>query len=132
VLGENIIINYDILVVDDERRKIILPKEIQIPNDYEIYAWLAENRISNRTGIFWIADFSQNVTIPDIFPRSELPSAYLVDETSCRLCLNCMRVCPFGIPKFGNNGKSYIEKNLCNGCGVCASECPAKAIKRVL
>ncbi|MEM2899502.1 MAG: 4Fe-4S binding protein [Thermoplasmata archaeon] len=130
VLGEHIIISYDILVVDDERKKIILPKNIQIPNDYEKYAWIAENRIINRSGIFRLGDFSQDIAIPDIFSTSELPSAYLVDENSCRLCLNCMRVCPFGIPKFGSSGKSYIEKNLCNGCGVCASECPAKAIKR--
>jgi heterodisulfide reductase subunit A-like polyferredoxin len=26
-------------------------------------------------------------------------------------------------------GVSYIDPALCQGCGVCASECPAKAIK---
>jgi len=134
VLGERIAINYDLIVVDDERKRIILPENMHLPKDYEKYSWIAEMRISNRTGIFYLGDFSEKINIPDLFSNkeysSDLPNAYFVDEGSCRLCLTCMRVCPFGIPKFGDSGKSFIDKNLCCGCGVCAYECPAKAIKR--
>jgi heterodisulfide reductase subunit A-like polyferredoxin len=28
----------------------------------------------------------------------------------------------------GLHGAAYIEPAICQGCGICASECPAKAI----
>lgn len=52
-----------------------------------------------------------------------------IDSTRCSLCLNCYRNCP--------SSAIYIDKELetavinplaCLGCGLCASECPAKAI----
>ena len=29
------------------------------------------------------------------------------------------------------DGKFYIDKNLCTGCGVCAQVCPNKAIRPI-
>jgi formate dehydrogenase beta subunit len=45
----------------------------------------------------------------------------------CAACLNCVRICPFGAPI---PGKDIVEIDLsrCQGCGICASECPASAI----
>lgn len=46
---------------------------------------------------------------------------------SCAACLNCIRVCPFGIPVFGAQ-TAEIDISQCQACGICASECPASAI----
>jgi coenzyme F420-reducing hydrogenase delta subunit/NAD-dependent dihydropyrimidine dehydrogenase PreA subunit len=49
-----------------------------------------------------------------------------VSET-CASCLNCVRICPYGIP---SPGKEQVEIDIsqCQACGICASECPASAI----
>ncbi|MEK7439214.1 MAG: 4Fe-4S binding protein, partial [Chloroflexota bacterium] len=60
----------------------------------------------------------------------------VVDPSKCTACLTCVRICPYGVPKIkasftgvGNIvGAAYIEAAICQGCGICASECPAKAI----
>jgi heterodisulfide reductase subunit A-like polyferredoxin len=61
----------------------------------------------------------------------------LVDETRCTGCLTCVRICPFNIPQIQANltgtgnimGAAYIEPSVCQGCGLCAAECPAGAIQ---
>jgi heterodisulfide reductase subunit A len=51
-----------------------------------------------------------------------------VDETQCARCCTCVRACPFGIPFIGDQGAAVIEAVRCYGCGICAAECPGKAI----
>ncbi|MFZ5907131.1 MAG: FAD-dependent oxidoreductase [Nitrospirota bacterium] len=46
---------------------------------------------------------------------------------SCASCLNCVRVCPYGIPVPGKE-QVGIDISQCQACGICASECPACAI----
>jgi heterodisulfide reductase subunit A-like polyferredoxin len=53
----------------------------------------------------------------------------VVDEERCVACLTCVRSCPFGVPEINENGVAYIEPAACQGCGICASACPRKAIK---
>jgi NADPH-dependent glutamate synthase beta subunit-like oxidoreductase/coenzyme F420-reducing hydrogenase delta subunit len=48
----------------------------------------------------------------------------LVDK--CAACLTCLRVCPFDIPKVTDVAR--IDSILCQACGMCIAECPAKAI----
>jgi len=51
--------------------------------------------------------------------------------------LTCVRICPFEVPVINADtlgvgeilGSAYIEPAVCQGCGSCASECPAKAIE---
>jgi heterodisulfide reductase subunit A2 len=38
-------------------------------------------------------------------------------------------VCPYGVPRINKDGVSEIDEALCRGCGICAAECPAKAIE---
>ncbi|KPK21887.1 MAG: 4Fe-4S ferredoxin, partial [Dehalococcoidia bacterium SG8_51_3] len=53
----------------------------------------------------------------------------VVDEDRCVACLTCVRSCPFDVPKINEEGVAYIEAAACQGCGICASLCPRKAIK---
>jgi heterodisulfide reductase subunit A len=47
----------------------------------------------------------------------------------CAVCLTCVRTCPYGVPYIDpEKGHAVIEAVECHGCGVCASECPGKAI----
>ena len=52
----------------------------------------------------------------------------VVDQDHCAACLTCVRLCPYGVPEVGEDGVAYIEPAACQGCGVCASVCPRKAI----
>jgi heterodisulfide reductase subunit A len=61
----------------------------------------------------------------------------VVDEIACTGCLTCVRICPFGVPIIKPTvagvgdilGAAYIEAAVCQGCGICAAECPAQAIQ---
>lgn len=52
-----------------------------------------------------------------------------VEAEKCASCLICVRSCPYGVPRINEDGVSEIDIALCHGCGVCAAECPAKAIE---
>jgi heterodisulfide reductase subunit A-like polyferredoxin len=60
-----------------------------------------------------------------------------VDAGACAGCLTCIRVCPFDVPQIRLDltgvgkitGAAYIEPARCLGCGICAAECPARAIQ---
>jgi heterodisulfide reductase subunit A-like polyferredoxin len=61
----------------------------------------------------------------------------VVDPVKCTGCLTCVRICPFGAARInpaltgaGNIvGAAEITTAACRGCGLCAAECPAKAIR---
>jgi len=50
----------------------------------------------------------------------------LADEEKCAACLNCVRICPFGVATIEKTAIMPEEK--CQACGLCAAECPAAAI----
>ncbi len=60
-----------------------------------------------------------------------------VDPKLCAACLTCVRVCPYGVPVFDDQGApaakarrtSVIDPFRCQGCGTCVAECPAGAIR---
>lgn len=53
----------------------------------------------------------------------------VVDLDKCVACLTCVRSCPFDVPRINEDGVAHIEAAACQGCGICASQCPRKAIK---
>ena len=53
----------------------------------------------------------------------------VVDPDKCAACLTCVRTCPYDVPAINTDGVAEIEAAMCHGCGICASECPAKAIQ---
>ena len=60
--------------------------------------------------------------------RSQRP---IVDKDKCNKCILCYIFCPDGCIERDTEG--YFEANLyyCKGCGICANECPRKAITMV-
>jgi heterodisulfide reductase subunit A-like polyferredoxin len=53
----------------------------------------------------------------------------VVDPDKCAACLTCVRTCPYDVPKINEDGVAEINAAMCHGCGICAGECPAKAIQ---
>ncbi len=53
----------------------------------------------------------------------------VVEEEKCAACLTCVRACPYSVPVINERGKAEIDPIKCHGCGVCAAECPGKAIE---
>lgn len=53
----------------------------------------------------------------------------VVDPGRCCGCLTCVRICPYGTPVVTHRAKMLVEK--CQACGLCAPECPARAISMV-
>ncbi len=51
----------------------------------------------------------------------------VVQPEKCVACLTCVRICPYNAPRI-KNGAAEIEAIVCQGCGICAGECPNKAI----
>lgn len=49
-----------------------------------------------------------------------------VNPGKCAACLNCRRVCPYGVPLV--EGSAIMPAEGCQACGICASACPALAI----
>jgi heterodisulfide reductase subunit A len=57
-------------------------------------------------------------------------SLAVVDPDQCALCLTCIRVCPYGAMGIDpEEGVARCSPALCQRCGICAGECPAKAIE---
>ncbi|MEJ2671064.1 MAG: FAD-dependent oxidoreductase [Deltaproteobacteria bacterium] len=52
-----------------------------------------------------------------------------VSPERCAACLVCVRTCPYGVPRINRENVSEINEALCQGCGTCASECPAQVIQ---
>jgi heterodisulfide reductase subunit A-like polyferredoxin len=64
-------------------------------------------------------------------PEGITPVEHLasVDEDKCVYCLTCVRVCPYGaMAKNVEQRVAQVITTACQGCGICASECPAEAI----
>jgi NADPH-dependent glutamate synthase beta subunit-like oxidoreductase/coenzyme F420-reducing hydrogenase delta subunit len=51
-----------------------------------------------------------------------------VDQDKCISCLTCVRVCPLMIPQADKMGEITIDPFFCQACGICALECPVRAI----
>ena len=46
----------------------------------------------------------------------------------CAFCLNCVRVCPYGVPVVTEGGRIDIRFDQCQACGICYGACPGNAI----
>lgn len=53
----------------------------------------------------------------------------VLDTGKCTFCLTCYRCCPHGAIYWSADNKPTISTLACQGCGICASECPMDAIQ---
>jgi len=53
----------------------------------------------------------------------------VLDTGKCTFCLTCYRCCPHGAIYWSADNKPIISPVACQGCGICASECPMDAIQ---
>jgi 2-oxoacid:acceptor oxidoreductase gamma subunit (pyruvate/2-ketoisovalerate family)/2-oxoacid:acceptor oxidoreductase delta subunit (pyruvate/2-ketoisovalerate family) len=52
------------------------------------------------------------------------------DESACIMCLTCWWACPEGCIT-RTKDKLDFDMSYCKGCGICANECPVRAIEMV-
>jgi len=102
--------------------------------------------LTNRRGIFTIGGCRGATGVADAMVDAHV-AAYLaarlvgtgnlhvdwatarVDPDKCALCLTCVRTCPHRAADVDDEVRAArISRAACWGCGVCASECPGKAI----
>ncbi len=56
---------------------------------------------------------------------------YIVNKSKCTGCGACLRSCPYGAIKIGEDGKAFIDQNKCKKCGTCQKICPFGAIEEI-
>jgi len=54
-----------------------------------------------------------------------------VNKLKCAGCGACLRACPHGAIKIGEDGKAFIDQNKCKKCGTCQEICPFDAIEKI-
>jgi len=103
--------------------------------------------LTNRPGIFAVGHSRRPALLTQIFDDAvnsamqveEILSDQLitptqfvgsVDSEKCALCLTCVRSCPHEAVEISQeDSAAEISLRACQGCGICASECPGGAVK---
>ena len=150
VLGKPVESNHDLLVIEEKNHtdaaNVSLAEILGLhitPSGFlqkdNVHRFPAK---SNRKGIFVTggARQIQNITgcVADIASvvlelgglfSAEVPvdRIAVVDREKCAICLTCYRCCPHGAIYWDD--KAVVSPVACQGCGICASECPNDAIQ---
>jgi len=152
VLGKPVVATHDLLVVEEKNHtdedNALLADALGLhitPSGFlqkdNVHRFPAK---SNRKGIFVTggARQTQNLTgcVTDVASvvlelrslfKEEVPldRIAVVNREKCAICLTCYRCCPHGAIYWDD--KAVISPVACQGCGICASECPNDAIQLV-
>ena len=59
-------------------------------------------------------------------PEEQTGKAQINFTGHCVRCLTCLRLCPYGAISLSS--KVAVDPQACEGCGICAAECPRFAI----
>lgn len=52
----------------------------------------------------------------------------MIDKNVCLGCGACASMCPVGAISFDDNGKAEINRDICIKCKTCEGVCPVSAI----
>ena len=55
----------------------------------------------------------------------------IIKQDKCVKCLQCWLYCPDAAIIRDENDNVTVNYDYCKGCGICAHECPVKAIEMV-
>lgn len=75
--------------------------------------------------------------IPISFPANTMETGNwrslrpVINTEKCTKCGYCWLYCPEGTITKGDEGYYKIDYKYCKGCGICAHECPVKAISMI-
>lgn len=152
---ELVTISCDLLVVDEK----IIPQEgfetlksiLNIDLDSNSFYQKANVHLypvsSNRKGIFFAGSCHQDLDFIDTLADGKVAAQIVhqllssdklwievervvVDPDKCALCLTCIRSCPHHAIEVDEEKRTAKVIDLaCQGCGICAGECPARAIR---
>jgi ferredoxin len=101
----------------EETRKLSRCVDLSLPMD---------TRLKNFDEV--VAVLSEEVAIREALRCLHCRLGARVDHDKCVSCLTCVRVCPLSIPQTGKMGEITIDPVSCQACGICALECPVRAI----
>ena len=143
VIRKDIELDPDYLVIDELMNpgQENIETAVNLRIDADLDGFLPSNNVhrfpvnSNRDGIFvaYSPNDAANVALRvkellgDGIKKVPMDRG-VVDEKRCTICLTCYRCCPHGAI-FWDNGAAVISTVACQGCGICASECPMDAIQ---
>ena len=154
VLGKEMELTPDIIVI--EEATVANPANAELADKLRIDmgpgAFLQTENVhrfpirSNREGIFVVGG-TRNVEtlqyammdvenavleVKDLLKDGTLSVAKgkaVIDIGKCTFCITCFRCCPHGAISWDETNKPVISAAACQGCGICASECPMDAIQ---
>ena len=142
----------DVLVVDETLQPSAFSRELANALDIEIGpdGFIQSDNVhrapvsTNRKGVF-VAGFSRSVQTADEreavvgsaalsvlnlykkAPAVQAGKAEINFSGHCVGCLTCFRLCPYGAISLDT--RVTVDLQACEGCGICAAECPRFAIK---
>lgn len=59
----------------------------------------------------------------------EIDKSVEIDKNKCDGCGICVEICPMDALRLDTKGKAYMKYDECWYCGCCVIDCPQKAVK---
>ena len=97
---------------------------------------------SSREGIFVVGPARGALSLRECWEEAQVAASHIktllggsrmrpvratVNRGKCTICLTCARMCPHGA--IGWDNRALVMPAGCQGCGICAAECPMEAIQ---
>ena len=91
----------------------------------EAAQWLEKHHYQNFTGVkgMFLEKFRSGQKVV-----TEITKTAQVDESLCRTCTLCEKVCQFDAISAPGRQVARVDNSQCTACGLCVSICPAGAI----
>ncbi len=152
IIRETFTLNPDVTVIDEALRPSVFSRNLANtlnidtgPDEFVQSDNVHRSTVfTNRKGVF-VTGFSKSVqtegerladvgsaalAVLNLYqkpPVAQMGKAEIQFTGHCVGCLTCFRICPYGAISL--NPKVVVDPQVCEGCGICAAECPRFAIK---